>query len=227
MVWRDGTGRALADYPRPSVAVDVALLTVRADGRLAVLVHRRRTDDHAAGRWSLPGTFVHERERLTEAALRALRDKAAVTGEQPEQLGVFDRPDRDDRGRVLSVAHVDLVPAARLDAAVTAPIRGDRAEPPDGGNLAYDHDDIVARAVAWARTRYRDHPDPRGLLPGDTFTLLELQQIHEAVLGEDLQKDTFRRRMLPHLVETDELSRGTPGKPARRFRHRSARPRDT
>jgi 8-oxo-dGTP diphosphatase len=217
MVWRDGTGRALADYPRPSVAVDVALLTVRPDGRLGVLVHRR-AGGHAAGRWSLPGTFVHERERLAEAALRALRDKAGVTGERPEQLGVFDDPARDDRGRVLSIAHVDLVPAARLGTPVTAPIRGDRADPPDGDGLAYDHDDIVARAVDWARDRYRDRPDPCGLLPGGTFTLLDLQRIHAAVLGEDLQKDTFRRRMLPHLVETDRFTRGTPGKPARLFR---------
>jgi 8-oxo-dGTP diphosphatase len=217
VTWRDGTGRALADYPRPSVAVDVALLTVRTDGRLAVLVHRRGSG-HAEGRWALPGTFVRERERLAEAVLRALREKVGVSGERPAQLGVFDEPDRDDRGRVLTVAHVDLVPAARLAGRVTAPIGGDRAEPPDGDGLAFDHDEVVARAVAWARALYREHPDPRGLLPGDTFTLYELQQLHEAVLGEQLQKDTFRRRMLGALVETAEVSRGTVGKPARLFR---------
>ena len=118
VIWRDETGRALADYPRPSVAVDVALMTIREEGRLGVLVHRRDSG-YAAGRWSLPGTFVHERERLADAALRALRDKADVAGQRPEQLGVFDDPDRDDRGRVLSIAHVDLVPADRL------PNRGD------------------------------------------------------------------------------------------------------
>jgi 8-oxo-dGTP diphosphatase len=217
VTWRDESGRTLADYPRPSVAVDVALLTVRADGRLAVLVHRRG-GGHAPGRWALPGTFLHERERLAEAALRALRDKTAVRGERPEQLGVFDEPDRDDRGRVLTVAHVDLVPAERLADQVTAPISGDRAESPDGAALAFDHDAIVARAVAWARALHRDRPDPRHLLPGDTFTLHELQRLHEAVLGEPLQKDTFRRRMLGALEETDRLTRGTPGKPARLFR---------
>src|SRR4051794_21412061 len=129
MEWLDGSGRSLADYPRPSVAVDVALLTVRPDGRLAVLVHRRG-GGHAEGRWALPGTFLHERERLAEAALRALRDKAGVRGERPEQLGVFDEPDRDYRGRVLTVAHVDLVPAERLADQVTAPICGDHAESP-------------------------------------------------------------------------------------------------
>jgi 8-oxo-dGTP diphosphatase len=218
MVRRDGDGRALADWPRPSVAVDVALLTVR-DGRLAVLVHRR-PGGHERGRWALPGVFVGERERLAEAALRALRDKAGVVGERPEQLGVFDDPDRDDRGRVLSVAHVDLVPAARLPAELLVPVVDGRAQLPGGAGdgLAFDHDAIVARAVDWARALHRDRPDPRGLLAGEAFTLLELQRLHETVLGTPLQKDTFRRKMLPGLVETPARSRGAVGKPARLYR---------
>ncbi|MDP9406447.1 MAG: NUDIX domain-containing protein, partial [Actinomycetota bacterium] len=106
-VWRDRSGLTLADYPRPSLAVDVALLTVLYDGRrarLGVLVHERHD-----GSWSLPGTFVHEGERLREAALRALAGKAGVRGREPEQLRVFDDPERDWRGWVVSVAHVDLV----------------------------------------------------------------------------------------------------------------------
>jgi len=216
MPWRDDSGRSLADWPRPSVAVDVALLTVR-DRRLAVLVHRR-AGGYAAGSWSLPGTFVHEHERLAEAALRALREKAGVSGERPEQLGAFDDPQRDARGRVLSIAHVDLVPAHRLPDALLVPVVDGRAELPDGGDLAFDHGLILRRAVDWARALYRDRPDPRGLLPAAEFTLLDLQRLHEAVLGADLQKDTFRRRMLGGLVETRDRSRGTVGKPARLFR---------
>jgi ADP-ribose pyrophosphatase YjhB (NUDIX family) len=215
VVWRDEAGKALADWPRPSVAVDVALLTVR-DGRLAVLAPRRT--GHAPGRWSLPGTFLRERERLAEAALRALRDEAGVTGERPEQLGVFDDPGRDDRGRVLSVAHVDLVPAHRLPPDLLVPVVDGRARPPDGSGLAFDHDAIVQRAVAWARALYRDRPDPRRLLAADAFTLLELQRVHEAVLGAPVQKDTFRRRVLPGLVQAPGRNRGAVGRPARLFR---------
>ncbi|MCW0211823.1 MAG: NUDIX domain-containing protein [Pseudonocardia sp.] len=210
MTWLDGSGRHLHDYPRPSVAVDVALLTVRK-GRLEVLVHERETDDET-GRLSLPGTFVHVRERLADAALRALQDKVGVHGERPEQLGVFDDPDRDDRGRVLSVAHVDLVPLDRLGVTRTL------VPAHDPGDLAFDHAAIVRRAVRWARELYRDRPDPRGLA-GDAFTLFELQRVHEAVLGERLQKDTFRRRMLGGLRETGASSSGSVGKPARLFTH--------
>ena len=226
MTWTDASGRTLGDYPRPSVAVDVALLTVVWEGRrgrLCVLLHRR-DEEYAEGRWSLPGTFVRERELLADAALRALADKAGVTGESPRQLRVFDDPDRDDRGRVLSVAHVDLVPVERLqvhDRCALAPVEGrpGRAVVPDGSaGLAFDHDLIVDEAARWARRSYRRYVDPARLV-GEEFTLRQLQRAHEAVLGP-LPKDAFRRSVEPRLVETGRLSSGSVGKPARVFRRR-------
>ncbi|MHA6630914.1 NUDIX hydrolase [Pseudonocardia sichuanensis] len=209
MTWTDSSGQALADYPHPSIAVDVALLTV-VDGHLCVLLHEKHD-----GLWSLPGRFVRIDETLRDSALLALREKVGVTGREPEQLHVFDALDRDSRGRVMTVAHVDLVPAELLGAATGAPIPV--AELP---RLAFDHRDIVHKAVERVRAEYRERPDPRRLL-GEPFTLLELQRVHEAVLGERLQKDTFRRRMLPGLQETDTVQRGSVGKPARLFRQRS------
>jgi ADP-ribose pyrophosphatase YjhB (NUDIX family) len=226
MAWLSPSGRALSDYPRPSVAVDVALLTLDDEGRLAVLLYERQ-EEYETGRWSLPGTFLREHERLREAALRALRDKVGVSGEEPRQLRVFDRPDRDDRGWVISVAHVDLVPRDRLGTRPwLAPVEGDppRAVLPEGHRgLAFDHDDIVVVAVEWARQLYAQAPDPRQLI-GPEFTLLDLQRLHEAVRGGPLLKDAFRRRMLPMLEETGRLRRGTVGKPARIFRSRSRYP---
>jgi 8-oxo-dGTP diphosphatase len=203
--WTDSPDPALADYPHPSIAVDVALLTVSKD-RLCVLLHEKHGD-----LWSLPGRFVRIDETLRDAALLALREKVGVTGQEPEQLRVFDALDRDSRGRVMSVAHVDLVPEEQIETA-TGELRPVAELPP----LAFDHREIVEKAVERVRAEYRERPDPRGLL-SKRFTLLELQRVHEAVLGERLQKDTFRRRMLPGLQETDTVQRGTVGKPARLF----------
>lgn len=101
----DSHRKSLDDYPRPSVAVDTAVLTV-AGGRLQVLLTltNEAARSRMADRWRLPGTFLHPKEWLADAVRRSLLDKAGVSGLAPRQLEVFDDPHRDDRGWVLSVA---------------------------------------------------------------------------------------------------------------------------
>lgn len=201
--------RPLTDYPRPSVAVDTAVLTV-IDGALSVVLVQ------SGDRPALPGTFLHEGETLRDAVLRSLRVKCGISGLEPRQLHVFDALSRDTRGWVLSVAHVDVVPARdlTLDARLAHPtaVTSARTLP-----LMYDHAEIIDLAVEALRAEYADRPDPRALLP-EPFTLRELQTLHEAIAGERLSRDAFRRRMEPQLTDTGELSRGTRGKPARLFR---------
>jgi ADP-ribose pyrophosphatase YjhB (NUDIX family) len=168
----------------------------------------------AAG-WALPGTFLHPGERLADAVDRSLRAKAGVRGVRPRQLHVFDDPARDDRGWVLSVAHVAVVRAGRL--ADRLPDRTRLASTERPGRLPYGHGGIIARAVDDLRLRYRDVPDPDGLL-GAEFTLLELRRAHEAVAGEPLQRDWFRRTMEPRLEATGTVISGARGRPAELFR---------
>lgn len=224
----------LTSFPRPSVAVDVAVLTV-VDGCLHTVLWRR-SGHTETGAWALPGSFVRERERLDRAVERTLRDKCGIAGLAPTQLQVMDDPERDARGWVLSVAHLDVVrpeaiAARRADDDVRlAPVRlapdgvGARRParsvvelPGDQARLPFDHEQIVTLAVDALRRRHRDRPDPYGLL-GATFTILELRRLHEAVAGHTLQKDTFRRTMLPGLAATDTVEQGTVGRPARLYR---------
>jgi 8-oxo-dGTP diphosphatase len=214
--YRDSSGRTLADYPRPSVAVDTALLTLDSGLELVVLQVRR---PNRAG-WALPGTFLHEGERLADAVDRSLRVKAGVRGLHPRQLHVFDEPDRDDRGWVLSVAHVDVVRADRLASRFAADTRLVPVSSP--GRLPYGHGGIIGRAVEDIRSRYAREPDPDWLL-GDDFTLRELRLTHEAVAGQALQRDWFRRVMERHLVATGAATIGTRGRPAELFQRRKRR----
>lgn len=204
------------------MAVDTAVLTVWG-GALQVLLIRRGAG-HKSGEWSLPGTFVHAGETLAEAVLRSLDSKAGVRGRSPLQLLVFDDPERDERGWVMSVAHLDVVPYAELKGALSgsgvrlapvAEVMGDDGDPA----LPYDHAAILRAAVDEVRAEYRDRPDPRGLL-GEDFTLRELRELHEVVLGESLQRDTFRRTMAPGLRGTGRMSDGGKGRPAALFRNR-------
>lgn len=204
----------LDDFVRPSVAVDTAVLTLdETGGELQVLLVQR----DAGPRWALPGTILHEGEVLADAVRRALRLKAGVTGVRPRQLRVFDAPSRDDRGWVLSVAHVAVARRDRLlrmlsDSARLTPVARVRSR-----ELAWDHAAIITAAVADMRARYADAVDPDRLL-GPTFTMRELLHAHQAVAGKELQRDNFRRAMRDRVAPADESVQRGRGRPAELFR---------
>src|SRR5699024_9837391 len=80
------------------------------------------------GVWQLPGSILRPQERLAEAVARCLREKARLVDRAPVQLHVFDQPDRDDRGWVISVAHLDVLSAGDVGLART----GDDGVPESG-----------------------------------------------------------------------------------------------
>lgn len=94
------------------------------------------------------------------------------------------------------------------------------ATPPLPCNLIRNPPRIIALAVEDLRSRYADRPDPDRLLD-DEFTMRELRLAHEAVAGQSLQRDWFRRTMEPQLVPTGTVAGGTRGgRPAELFRQR-------
>ena len=184
----------------------------------------------------MPGGFVRLDESLDAAAVRLLRDKAGLGGVFIEQLYTFGTVGRDPRGRIITVAYYALVDAERLrDAARDANANIARLRVPWAGEvggavelfdadgnrlaLAFDHALIVGMAVKRIRGKLDYAPIGFQLLPPD-FTLRQLQDVHEAIRGELVNKDSFRRRMLggPTLEATGERQRGTAHRPAELYR---------
>jgi 8-oxo-dGTP diphosphatase len=229
------------EFERPSVSVDVALLSV-SDGHLLTLV-LERTEHPSKGLFALPGGFVGIREPLEVAAARVLADKAGLSDVFLEQLYTFGDPLRDPRTRVITVAYYALVDARRFADCRTAhdEARVGRVVIPwegeTGGSvsvmdpagtelpLAFDHEDILGMAVKRLRGKLDYTPVGFQLLP-PTFTLFDLQSVHEAALGQAVNKDSFRRRMLAsgQLEATGTRERNVGHRPAElyRFRGRSA-----
>ncbi|OGQ24431.1 MAG: NUDIX hydrolase [Deltaproteobacteria bacterium RBG_16_71_12] len=225
-------------YPRPSVAVDVVALTVE-QGSLHAALYRRAAHP-SRGRYALPGGFVRLDESLDAAARRLLAHKAGLSDVFLEQLFTFGDPKRDPRGRVIAVAYYALVDAARFPrrrdglvmARVNVPWQGEtggpiEAEDAEGRPLpfAFDHADIVGLAVKRLRGKLDYSPVGFQLLPAE-FTLRQLQDVHEVVRGEPVNKDSFRRRMLAsgHLEATGSHEHNVTWRPAElyRFVRRSA-----
>ncbi len=223
-------------YERPSVSVDVAVLSAR-DGALHTVLYRREGPLFADA-FALPGGFVGMNESLDAAARRLLRDKGGLEGVFLEQLYTFGAPDRDPRMRVVSVAYYALVDHTRGLAGpgqicrLVVPWEGETGGPveavgPDGDEVefAFDHADVLGLAVKRIRGKLGYTPIGFQLLP-ESFTLRDLQEVHETVLGREQNKDSFRRRMLQsgQLEATGERQLGVGHRPAElyRFVRRSA-----
>src|SRR5215471_243727 len=93
------------------ITVDIVIFTIQA-GVLKVLLVRRRIPPFL-GHFAIPGGFVLENEDLDQAALRELREETGVSDVYLEQLYSFGKPDRDPRGRVVTVAYFALISADR------------------------------------------------------------------------------------------------------------------
>jgi 8-oxo-dGTP diphosphatase len=227
-------GYDMSAFPRPSVAVDVAVITAAAGGLRVVLYLRH--EHPSKGRYALPGGFVRMDESLDEAAARLLRDKAGLRGVFLEQLYTFGDPGRDPRGRIITVAYLALVAPARLAeidpargaraATIAVPWEGEAGGPveatDDAGRrlpLAFDHAEVLGTAVKRLRGKLDYAPIAFAFLPAE-FTLRALQDVHEAVRGAPVNKDSFRRRILAGgLIEpTGERERDTAHRPAELYR---------
>lgn len=207
---------------RHLVAVDIVTVALRDDALHVLLIERGV--EPFAGRLALPGGFVGPDESVEAAAARELQEETGLAAPALHALPVFSAPGRDPRGRVISVPFLAALPADRAgevpvagsDAAGArwAPLDVSRSGP---RRLAFDHDDIVACAVAEARAGRTGPQWPLGLLPRE-FTLREAQRVFELLLGRPLDKVTFRRRMraLGALRETARWREGA-HRPARLY----------
>jgi 8-oxo-dGTP diphosphatase len=225
-------------FPRPSVAVDLVLMSV-VDGRLAVLM-TKRSEHPSKGHWALPGGFVGIQESLEEAAKRILAAKANMPNIWLEQLYTFGNPGRDPRMRIISVAYFALLPpvhfaeAIRADgeltlAEINVAWQGEAGGPvttcsQDGRELmlAFDHAEILGHAVLRLRGKLDYTPISFAMLP-DLFTLRQLQDVHEAILSIRMNKPAFRRRMLDKnwIEGTGERETGASFRPAELYRLKS------
>ncbi|MDH3540045.1 MAG: NUDIX domain-containing protein [Acidimicrobiia bacterium] len=228
-----------ADYERPSVAVDVVLLT-QVESEMRVFVVRRTEHPHK-GTWTLPGSFVRPDESLDAAATRVVEASMGISDVYLEQLYSFGSPNRDPRTRVISVAYYALASWERVRrindtegtalARIDVPWQGEQGGPVRlvvddvTARVGFDHDGIIGMAIKRVRGKLDYAPIGYQLLPRD-FSLLQLQQVHETIAGHSLNKDSFRRRMLAsnELEATGERQDGVGHRPAAlyRFTRRSA-----
>ena len=210
-------------YERPSVTVDLVVFTIM-DNDLKVLLIRRR-EPPFKGLWAIPGGFVTKGETLDQAAMRKLREETNVADIYLEQLYTFGEPKRDPRTRVISVAYIALVSADTQTLRVSDESTDVRWFPVRAlpGPLAFDHDTILAAGLDRLRSKLEYTTLAFQLLP-EVFSILELKHIYEQILGEDLDKGNFYRKIKDsNVLEDTGLRREGRGRPTSLYRFRRNR----
>ena len=198
--------------------VDVVLLTLQDDTLKVALLRRDR--EPFKGVPALPGGFIRQQEDADtrDAAMRVLRDKTAIEPPYLEQLATFSGPARDPRGWSVSVVYYALVPFDVIDKAGHPDVKLASVDKPLG--LPFDHRLIIDTAVARLRSKSQYSSLPC-YLAGETFTLPQLQRVYEALMGEALNKVSFRRKMTEmDMLEPVEgaFSSGGAHRPAQLYR---------
>jgi 8-oxo-dGTP diphosphatase len=210
--------------PQSAVAVDLVILTIR-DQALQVLVVERGTPPFV-GAVALPGGFVEADEDLDQAAARELREETGLDAASlhVEQVRSYGAPDRDPRGRVVSVCYMALMPDLPLptaggDARAAHWTHVERllAEPAE---LAFDHHQLLADAVDRARDRLCDTTLATAFCSPE-FTIAQLRGVYEIVWGAPLDPANFHRKVtgVPgFLIPTGDTATRTGGRPAILYR---------
>lgn len=205
------------------LAVSTVIFALRPDttggpAQLWLPLVRRIREPHA-GAWALPGGPLDASEDLAGAAARTLRITAGLTPRYLEQLYAFGDPARSSGRRVVSIVYWALVrPDEAEQTAQHENVRWFCAE--ELPTLAFDHTTIVAYALWRLRTKMEYSRIAHAFL-GETFTISQLREVHEAVRQCSLDPANFRRAILADgaISPTEHYSTGGRHRPARLYRY--------
>ncbi|MCQ2283749.1 MAG: NUDIX hydrolase [Bacteroidales bacterium] len=181
-------------YWRPAVTVDNVVFSFDGNHLNTLLI--RRKNEPFKDKWAFPGGFLDEKETLEEAALRELKEETRLVPKHFIEVGSFSAPDRDPRGRTITVAFASVVRPYQTN--VNA---GDDASEAkwfpitEMPVLAFDHELIFRKAVWMLRIGLMNAPIAF-LLLDDIFTLPEMQRLYTDVYGRTFDRRNFQKKFL-------------------------------
>lgn len=193
-------------YPKFLLAVDCIIFGFQ-DDRLKLLLQKRDFEPYK-GAWSLVGGFVKENEAVDDTAKRVLTELTGLKDLYMQQVGAFGNLNRDPGERVISVAYYALI---NIDKYKKDLIDKHNAYWEDITNLPelyFDHNEMINKAHELLKQKVSREPIGFNLLPS-LFTLNQLQTLHEAILGEEIDKRNFRKKVkdMPFIEKTTSIDK--------------------
>lgn len=203
-------------YPKVPVTVDCVIFGFE-ENKLKVLLIKSDLEMFN-GRLSLLGDFVKDNEELDDAAYRVLKERTGMNDVFLDQVRTFGSPGRHPGGRVITVAYCSLLNINHHELKIhdndlhwhsVATLK----------EMAFDHKEIVDACYTWLQKRIQEHPLGFNLLP-DKFSLRELQNLYEAILGVSLDRRNFRKKFasMDLLIDIDEMEQDVPHRPGKLYK---------
>lgn len=212
------------EFPQVAVTVDAVIFGVEKDNAenyrkldeqsIKVLLVKR--DDYPyKDCYSLPGGFVLPGETFEDSLQRTLKKKTGLTNIYSEQLYTFGEVDRDPRMRVISCAYISLLDTkkAKIKDATWVDINQIKEL-----KMAFDHQKIIKEAIRRLRGKINYTDIVFHMMP-EEFTISQLQQVYEMILGEKLLAPAFRRTISDKLEDTGKMTGNAGHRPSRLFRY--------
>lgn len=187
-------------------AISIDCVIFGFNNRILEVLLVKHAVGNSKGEWGLPGGFIEEQESIDNAAQRLLSELTGLENIYLEQLKAFGEPKRIPTNRVITIGYYALINREEYDVKAGVTVFEAKWYKIDTiPKLIYDHNEILNFGLKKLQTRIQKTPIGFNLLP-EKFTLLELMQLYEEILGKDLDKSNFRRKILKMklLVALDE-----------------------
>jgi ADP-ribose pyrophosphatase YjhB (NUDIX family) len=209
-------------YERPNSSVDIVIFSF-FDQNLHVLTVQR--DEYPfKDQWSLVGGYIDLKKDLTleAAAQRKLEEKTGVIPPYLEQVETIGSQNRDPRGWSITTVYFALVRFEEIHLKAEQGVSLAQWSKITHGklkhSLAFDHTQIFNRCLERFKNKVLYTSLPTHLMPSE-FTLGELQEVYESILGKKIEQKGFRRRMLnSEILEETQREKLGPNRPAKLYR---------
>ncbi|WP_320053032.1 NUDIX hydrolase [uncultured Acetobacteroides sp.] len=214
----------------PSISVDIVVFGFDGTRLKVLLVERQKLNSSATKEYKLPGSMIAENEDLDTSAHHTLQNLTGLNNIYLEQLHVFSDPNRisneDDKKwieftygitatRIVTVSYFSLVKINLSVLKATMQGKASWCDVQELKHVSFDHKEIILKGLDRLKSRMQSTPIAFELLP-KKFTIKQLQNLYEAILGVDIDNRNFRKKILkyPFLIQLDEKEAKVNHKPA-------------
>lgn len=203
-------------YPKVPLTVDCVIFGFE-ENKLKVLLIKSDLEIFNS-KLSLLGDIVNNNEELDDAAYRVLKERTGMNDVFLDQVRAFSHPARHPGGRVITVAYCSLLNINHHELKIHDNDLNWHSLT-TVQEMAFDHKEIVDACYRWLQKRIQEHPLGFNLLP-DKFSLRELQNLYEAILGITLDRRNFRKKFasMNLLIDLNEMEQDVPHRPGKLYK---------